>query len=213
MSLERIFNFENILTRSEAYCSLCSCLHVIGAVLIIIGCLFIRTRFGMTFLAIGILMLLIGVIFALFAVIRAIKEQNRKRYVRSKKCYGSQVVFQAQKSFESKDEFQTLNFVSNFLQPSERSPNYPFKLSPILSSSAPSTESLMTEKSFPYIDSNRLDDVSPSASSHKSVTLVKELSSEPKSNLTLLYTKTYDSFKSSKPFFKTEISKQDKTDL
>jgi len=141
-------------TKPDTFCRFSACMHLLGAISILVGCLLITTftLIGIIFLAIGFFIFFVGISFALAAVIMILKRDRKDRYRRARnKSIGE---------YRSNNNATKLELVSNYFTPNQtpkaqtRSLSLPLstKLSLEESTPSPSMETISTETSVHYFE-------------------------------------------------------------
>jgi hypothetical protein len=135
-------------TKPDIYCRFSACLHLLGAISILVGCLLISafTFFGIMFLSIGFAFIAVGILLGLTAVSMTLRRnQSRKDKKKSIEEY---------RRAHMKE--MNLELVSNYFEPNSQTRNLslPLETNSGIDKLTPnqSIETLFTEKSVHYLE-------------------------------------------------------------
>ena len=75
-------NPQSLFKKPDIYCRFSACLHTLGAISILIGCLLVRTytSFGIIFLSLGFCLTVVGVVLILIAVSLIMRTSRNRKY-------------------------------------------------------------------------------------------------------------------------------------
>jgi hypothetical protein len=137
-------------TKPDIYCRFSACLHLLGAISILVGCLLIPafTFFGIIFLSIGFVIIAVGILLALIAVSMTLRRnQSRKDKKKSMEEY---------RWAHMKET--NLELASNYFEPNSQTRSFALRLETNSGIEKPtptqSMETLSTEKSVHYLEAN-----------------------------------------------------------